>query len=61
METFHAVASGKQESGRGEKRERPAITAFIRSPSVLSLFTMCTYYFDKKFKGEKIRSGCGYF
>lgn len=47
----------------GERAEKgPGTAAFIRSPSALVLFTMCTYYFDKKFKGEKMRkSRDGYF
>lgn len=51
METFPANALGDSTWG-GERAEKgPGTAAFIRSPSVLVLFTMCTYYFDKKFKG----------
>jgi len=41
--------------GRGERREGTRTAASIRGPSVLSLFTMCIYYFDKKknLKGRK--------
>jgi pyruvate/2-oxoacid:ferredoxin oxidoreductase beta subunit len=48
--------------GRGERREGTRTAASIRGPSVLSLFTMCIYYFDKKFKRqEKEKNGDGYF